>query len=246
MPAYAGMFLIATLSTGIIIMNIRYLYGKKKFLMPVINDEAGLRLSDLTHYSRMENEMMRDNEMEKIFSVDRSKFDLFVAGHLINPSDMTSDAIFTLTPRHCYCICFSSRKNEPELYKTFKADVCIGFDVDLLRQRLETLSHKFPGIVFQGKDVIYYHQGTPPNTFTREELVFYKPSPFSHESEYRLAMFYPENKTGFKTDDGTVIPFFKEGESMHMTVSHRTEGFIGGCVTEVFNFNKGRGKKVVR
>ncbi len=37
-------------------MNIRYLYGKEKILGPVIRDEAPIRLCDLTHYSRMENE----------------------------------------------------------------------------------------------------------------------------------------------------------------------------------------------
>ncbi|WP_249406218.1 hypothetical protein [Pantoea agglomerans] len=215
-------------------MNIKYLYGKKNILTPVIEDRIGLRLSDLTYYSRMENEMMRDNEMEKKFSIDRNKYNLFVAGRLVNPNEMTRDPVFTLIPRHCYCICFSSRKNDPELYKTFKADICIGFDVDLIRERLETISHKLPGIEFQAKDITYYHPGTPPDTFTREELVFYKPSFFSHESEYRIAMFYPENKTGFKTDDGTIIPFIKEGEPMHMAVSHPTAGFISSCVKEVF------------
>ncbi|WP_249743752.1 hypothetical protein [Citrobacter portucalensis] len=224
-------------------MNVKYLYGKKKFLLPVANGMAGLRLSDLSHYSRMENEMMRDNEMEKKFIIDRRQYDLVVAGRVINPDEMTADPIFTLKPRHCYCICFSSRKNDPELYRTFQADICIGFNVDLLKERLETISQKFPGIEFQGRDIVYYHIGTPPNTFTPEELVFRKPAAFSHESEYRLAMFYPKNKRGFKTEDGKTIPFWIEGESMHMTVNHKEKGFISGCITDIFYremFNKQR------
>ena len=218
-------------------MNIKYLYGKKEFLVPVIEDRAGIRLSDLTHYSRMENEFMRDNEMEKIFTVDKTRFNLFVAGRLINSAEMAADPFFTLAPRHCYCICFSNRKNEPELYRAFKADICIGFDVDMLRERLQIISHKLPGVEFEGKEIVYYHIGTLPDTFTPEELVFRKPSVFSHEAEYRLAMFYPEDKTGFKTDDGINIPFRKEGESVHMTVAHEEKGFISGCITEIFFVN---------
>lgn len=215
-------------------MNVRYLYGKKEFLLPVIQDKAGLRLCDLTHYSRMENEKMRDNEMEKKFTLDRSRFNLTIGGVVLNPDDMTTDPVFTLQPRHCYCICLTSRKNDPELFRTFKADICIGFDVDLLQERLELLSVRFPGMEFSGKDVTYYHPGTPPHTFEAEELVFYKPATFSHEAEYRLAMFYPKNKTGFKAVDGPDIPFYKEGESMFMAVSHEQKGFISSCVTEIF------------
>ncbi|MBP2170737.1 hypothetical protein J2125_003929 [Erwinia toletana] len=214
-------------------MTIRYLYGRKNILTPVINDKAGLRLSDLTHYSRMENENMQDNEMEKLFTVDRTKFNIFLGGDIINSDEMTADTIFNLTPRHCFCLCFSSRRDESELYKEFKADICIGFDVEKLREHLEIISVKFSGMKFQGRDVTYYHPGSPPNTFTPDELVFYKPSAFSHEAEYRLALFYPEDQTGFKTEDGTVIPFRMENKSMHMTVSHPKKGFVSECVTEV-------------
>ncbi|MBW5870516.1 hypothetical protein J8Z83_22400 [Yersinia enterocolitica] len=183
----------------------------------------------------MENENMRDNEMEKSFSLNRKRFNLFVAGRLINPESMTNDPVFNLTPRHCFCVCFSKKKDDIELYRAFKADICIGFDVDKLKEHLEVIGGRFPGLEFRGKDVTYYHPGTPPDTFTREELVFYKPSRFSHEAEYRLALFYPEYKTGFKTQDGTVIPFMKESESMHMSIGHLEKGFISDCVVEVFH-----------
>ncbi|PWK94269.1 hypothetical protein C7431_1114 [Pantoea allii] len=215
-------------------MNVRYLYGKKEFLLPVIKDKSGLRLSDITHYSRMENQKMRDNEMKKIFEVNRNLFSLTVNGIVINPNEMMTNPVLTLSPEHCYCICFTSRKNDESLYDTFKADICIGFDVDMLKERLEITEEKFPGVELIGKEVTYYHPGTPPDTFTPKELVFYKPATFSHEAEYRLAMFFPKGKKGFKTIDGTVIPFWTEGESTHMTVGHQKKGFISGCVTEVF------------
>lgn len=53
-------------------MTVRYLCGKQKYLAPVIEGKKGLRLSDLNHYSRMENDKMRNNEMEKIFTLDRT------------------------------------------------------------------------------------------------------------------------------------------------------------------------------
>lgn len=214
-------------------MTVRYLYGKRNILLPVISDKAGLRLSDLTHYSRMENEMMRDNEMEKQFVLDRERFSLLINDRIVDNREMTADPIITLIPRHCFCICLSKRRNEPELYQKFKADICIGFDVELLRERLEVISGKLPGVKFIGKDVFYYDPRTLPGTFTHDELVFCKPSTFIHESEYRLAMFYPEDKSGFKTDTGTV-PFRKEGESMHLTFSHCEKGYISDCVTDIF------------
>jgi hypothetical protein len=214
-------------------MNIRYLYGKREFLMPVIQDKKGIRLSDLTHYSRMENENMRDNEMEKIFTVDKNQIRISIGDYQLNANEMACDPSFTLTPRHCYCLCLTSRRDDSELYEKFKSDICIGFDVDKLLQHLEVLSGRFPGITFKGQDVKYYHPGTPPGTFMPDELVFYKPAFFTHEAEYRIALFYPDNKTGFTTKDGKTIPFKMDGESMHMEIGHTQAAYISGCVTEV-------------
>ncbi|WLS81252.1 hypothetical protein Q3V30_22580 (plasmid) [Erwinia pyri] len=215
-------------------MNIRYMYGKKKFLKPVIRGEKGIRLSDLSHYSRMENEEMRDNEMEKKFTLDRYLYPIHINDTQINPDNMTSDPYFTLFPRHCYCVCFTRRGNDHELYNKFQADICIAFDVEKLQERLALLSERFPGIYFQGKDIIYYHPGTPPGTFLPDELVFVKPHCFIHEAEYRIALFYPLNKRGFATKEGRDIPFRIDGESMHMEVGHIEPGFIRDCVIDVF------------
>ncbi|MCI1029621.1 hypothetical protein HWE06_17990 [Pantoea dispersa] len=181
----------------------------------------------------MENALMRDNEMEKVFSLDRHVVQIFINNMLINPDNMTADPYFTIFPRHCYCVCFTSKGNDSELYEKFQADICIAFDVERLQERLEILSERFPGIFFRGKDITYYHPGTPPGTFSPEELVFCKPHNFIHEAEYRIALFYPENKRGFATKEGMNIPFRIEGESMHMEVGHTEPGYIRDCIIDI-------------
>lgn len=214
-------------------MTIKYLYGKEEILSPLLNGESGIRISDLTHYSRMENENMRDNEMEKIFHLDKNAYSIEVNGVAINPESIIGYTTLTLQPRHCYCICLSSRKNEPELYRKFKADICIAFDVELLIERIKLLNQKFNGMLIVGRGVTYYKKGTLPKTLDPLDLVFYKPELFSHEAEYRIALFYPLDKTGFKYAKG-VIPFRKNGESMHMFLSHKQSNFITSCIKEVF------------
>lgn len=202
-------------------------------MSPMINGNGGIRISDLTHYSRMENENMRDDEMNKIFHLDRNIYTIEVNGMKIRSKDLANDATLTLQPRHCYCICLSNRCNDPDLYAEFKADICIAFDVDALQDRIKLLDHKFRGILVVGRDVTYYKKGVHPNTLDPLDLVFYKPDFFSHEAEYRIALFYPLDKKGFKHSNG-VIPFYKDDESMHMFLSHNKKDFITSCIIEIF------------
>lgn len=214
-------------------MKIRYLYGKEEYLSAMLNGKGGIRISDLTHYSRMENENMRDDEMNKIFNLDKEKYPIKINGKLIHSTNIVKDTILTLQPRHCYCICLSNKCNDPELYREFKSDICIAFDVEELIDRIKLLNRKFEGLLVTGKDVKYYKKGVAPNSLDPMELVFYKPDSFSHEAEYRIALFYPLNKNGFKHSSG-VIPFYKPGESMHMFLSHKKSDFITSCIKEVF------------
>jgi len=69
-------------------MNKKYLYGKKQFLEATIKGEGGLRFSDISHYSRLENELMRDEETSKQFSIDRYTTRLEVNGFVLNPDDL--------------------------------------------------------------------------------------------------------------------------------------------------------------
>ncbi len=219
-------------------MNIKYLYGKAIYLDDMINGKCGIRFSDLSHYSRLENEKMRDDEMKKIFVLPKDEVFIEINGYRLNQKDLASDSIISATPRHCYCLCLSSRGNDEELYRMFNADICIAFDVDELEKRLSTCGERFKGSYIIGKDVIYYSLVTLNGlSQSREELVFYKPNAFAHEAEYRIAWFYPLDKKGFSVN-GKTIPFRFENESSHLTFFHKDNTLITGCIKEVYRKSK--------
>jgi hypothetical protein len=215
-------------------MKIRYLYGKAIYLDEMIDGKCGIRFSDLSHYSRLENEKMRDDEMKKIFILPKNEVVIEINGYKVNADDLASDTVLSTTPRHCYCLCLSSRGDDDELYRIFKADTCIAFDVDELERRLSVTSDKFKGSFITGKDIIYYSI-TSANGLgqSREELVFYKPDAFSHEAEYRIAWFYPLNKKGFSSG-GITIPFIFKDESSHITFFHKEKTIITDCIEKVY------------
>lgn len=216
-------------------MKIRYLYGKSKYLDPIIKGSAGIRFSDLSHYSRLENEKMRDNEMKKNFIVRKdSDFILEINGVRISNKDISGDILFTAEPRHCYCLCLTSKKDDLGLYRDFEADTCIAFNVDQLEERITLVCEKFSPSYIRGQDITYYDQYTM-NAITNspEELVFYKPDIFSHEAEYRIAWFYPLHKTGFLVE-GRSIPFRTEGESSHLVFFHENHSFVNDCIVDIY------------
>lgn len=215
-------------------MRIKYLYGKSIYLDEMIDGKCGIRFSDLSHYSRLENEKMRDDEMKKIFILPKDEVVIEINGYKLNPKDLAGDSIISTIPRHCYCLCLSNRGNDEELYRMFNADTCIAFDVDELEKRLNICTERFKGTFITGKDVIYYSLVTFNGLGqSREDLVFYKPSAFAHEAEYRIAWFYPLNKKGF-SGEGITIPFRLENESIHLTFFHKEKTIITDCITEVF------------
>ncbi|QMI04917.1 hypothetical protein [Citrobacter sp. RHB25-C09] len=215
-------------------MKVKYLYGKYAHLSYLINGKSGIRFSDLSHYSRLENEKMRDDEMNKLFIPRREDIFIEINGMRIPPNDLASDPTISVTPRHCFCLCMSSKCNDIELYQSFKADTCIAFDVDELERRLSIASEKFEGTFIISGDITYYDQKTLNGLGqTAEKLVFYKPDFFSHESEYRIAWFYPLNKSGFLSK-GKTIPFRLKNESSHLTFFHLNKTIITDCIIEIY------------
>lgn len=215
-------------------MKIKYLYGKSLHLNSVINGKTGIRLSDLSHYSRLENEKMRDDEMSKLFIPRREEILIEINGIRIPSSDLTSDPIIRVTPRHCYCLCLSGKGNDDGLYTDFQADICIAFDVDKLEERLTIASQMLKGSYVVGDDIIYYNQTSLHGLGqTPEKLVFFKPDFFSHEFEYRITWFYPLDKNGFRAGDKN-IPFMFENESSHLFFFHKERTFITDCIIDVF------------
>ncbi|ABO22483.1 hypothetical protein SHLO109777_10560 [Shewanella loihica] len=217
------------------IFVIKYLYGKKQYLTPLIEGDSGFRFSDLSHYARMENDAMRDEELVKTFAIDKSTFEVKINDHVIDSESMTADPIFSFPARHCFCLCLSNRKDSEELYEKFMADVCIEVKVDLYIEFLNDLfKHRFKGMEIVAKDITYYGNSSLPKVSNPDELVFFKPDAFSHEDEFRIALFYPEDKQGFKTKEGDTIPFYNENESNHLTLSYPDREFQKQFIGEIY------------
>ncbi len=217
------------------IVVIKYLYGKEQYLSPLIKGDVGFRFSDLSHYARMENEAMRDDEMVKIFAIDRSAFEVKINDHVIDPESMTTDPTISFPARHCFCLCLSNRKNSEELYERFKADVCIEINVGLYIEFLrDFFKNRFQGMEVVAKDITYYGNSSLPKVSSPDDLVFYKPDVFSHEREFRIALFYPEDKPGFEAREGDTILFYNEDESNHLTLSYPDPEFQKQFIGEVY------------
>lgn len=190
-------------------MNL-YLYGKKKFLSDLIESKKGIRFSDIIHYSVMENKLMRDNELEKKFVLDKGKIKIEINGYHLNPLSMADHPSVLMRPDRCFCVCFSTKRNDVDLFSRFKADVCIEIDLDKL---LEVLHHAVSGFV--GMDVlhgpvIYYPELMLDPLPDLQNSLFYKRDVYSVESEYRVALTIPRNKKRFKSPDGFEIDIFSD------------------------------------
>lgn len=216
-------------------MSYRYLYGRKEYLGDVISGRSLPRFSDLSHYKRLENDNMKDEEERKSFYLNRKDTKVTINGRTLNNEDLATDISIGVPTRHCYCACFSKRKNDPELFDTFKADICLEIDIDVLVGELKAIfSGSLVGTEVVCKDIKYYDVYAPVIDVSSSELVFYKPMSFQHEAETRIALFYPENKSGFKDKDGNFIPIRLKDESSHIIISGDSPDVKSRCVISIF------------
>lgn len=202
---------------------IKYLYGKKEHLLPVYEGKVSPRFSDLGHYKSLENEMMRDEETMKSFSVDKNSIILEINGRALDPNDMTTDPIFSVPARSCYCLCLTSKKNDVDIYERFKADFCLAINIEFLVEYLSNLlNFALPnqGLSVTHNSIKYYDPYFSLDDLKSEELVFYKPMMFKPEAEYRIAIFSNAENRGFKTEKG-VLPFTPTDESQHLSCHHK-------------------------
>ncbi|MEZ9365758.1 hypothetical protein AB4167_14605 [Vibrio sp. 10N.286.49.E11] len=163
---------------------IKYLYGKKQFLEPIVKGNISPRFSDLSHYARLENDLMRDEETKKEFFWNKNVGKYFINGHQIANESLASDINVKIMPRHCYCLCLSSKKNCPKLFRRFNADYCIAIDVELLIESLEiTFGQELGRLLFHHSEITYYSKYENLIGLTPEQLVFYKPDVFLVEAE---------------------------------------------------------------
>jgi hypothetical protein len=115
---------------------IKYLYGKKKFIEPIKFSHVSPRFSDLSHYARLENDLMRDEETKKDFYWKKDEGEIFINGHKISNDSLASDTLISIKPRHCFCLCLTSKKDSEDLYQRFNADYCMAIDVNILMDYL--------------------------------------------------------------------------------------------------------------
>jgi len=196
---------------------IKYLYGKKEFLEPISHGLISPRFSDLSHYQRLENELMRDKEITKECYWKKAEANLTVNGYSIANSSLASDLLVAITPRHCFCLCLSARGNSSELYKRFGANYCLAIDVPVLMDSLEsTFGDQVGRLSFKNSDITYYDKYENLLKLNAEEAVFFKPEIFKPEAEHRVAIFYPLSEEGFHMADGKVFPFRLPQESTHL------------------------------
>lgn len=197
---------------------VKYLYGKSEYLTPFINGEVSLRFSDLSHYSRLENEIMRDVELLKIFEIDPSDCVITINNYKLN--DFVGNIKLDIPVDNCYCLCLSDKKNDVSLFERFKADTCLEIDIHKLIEVFESLFlKKFIGTTIEHGAVTYYKVTDiiPENHL--HNLVFYKLDLFEIENEYRVVIRFPKERKKFKTVEGLNIPIFADGESMHLTMT---------------------------
>lgn len=176
----------------------KYLYGKWAVLRGLVEGNAKVRMCDIRHYIRIENENMRDDEAFRNFDFDTNSIRLNIAGIDIPPADFAASIKFKIPTRHCWCICFSNKKNDEELFEKFEADVCIEFNVSYLIDFLRfVFEEKFGGEIV-AKNIIYYSDNAGVSLLSAQEAVFTKSDHYRHEDEFRVAAFLPY-------DDKTVI-----------------------------------------
>lgn len=151
---------------------------------------------------------MRDNELKKDFVLDKEMFTMYVNDIVIDAKSLASHPIFTVNNKNCFCVCFSEKKDDEELFKRFKANVCIAIDIDEFVIFLERMKVNFKGIGIVHGPVIYYPPVMKSAGPKLDSVLFYKRDVYLVEAEYRVALTVPPNVTHFLDDDGGSLPIF--------------------------------------
>lgn len=212
-------------------VNKKYLYGKSCHLSGMMKGEKGIRFSHLSQYALLENEQIKDNETGREITLNKNLYTITVNNRTLNPEEMTRHPTIIAPTRHCYCLCLSNKGDAPDLYEKFKADLCIEFDVEKLLSIFDRIGIEIlKGTEFIANNVKYYSSDNIEVTYIDDDiLVFYKNERFSSEDEFRIAMFYPLDKTSFQAGD-TTIQINKKGETDFLFI----RGGIPDCITNTF------------
>lgn len=216
-------------------MEKKYLYGKLEHFALFLDGaehlpmDRGLRFCDIIHYKTMENEKVRDNESERVFTLDKELFTFKVDGKIIDSKDMVGHPSITIEVPRCYCLCLSAKKNDPELFSRFNADVCIEVNVEGLVEFLEKVVAKRLPLRVIHRPVTYYPTVMTESPPIEDSLVFYKEAHFAVEAEYRVALMFPE-RISFVCD-GEKVEVLKGEEPSFMQIGHKDKILWGELFT---------------
>lgn len=196
----------------------KYIYGRRDKLSNLVGGQGYIRFSDIIYYSIMENDSMRDDETKKEFVLDKHSFKFELDGYPLNPEHMTENPVMIVDSPRAFCLCLSNTVNSPELFRHFKADVCVEIDVEKLVSLLTIAFSNFKGAQIKHRVVNYYPpimKGPGPEI---ENVLFYKRDSFFIEDEYRVAIILPRGKvTGPNALDIELYSDIK-GQEQHLYI----------------------------
>lgn len=207
-------------------MSVKYLYGRFENLGKFLDgakdlpENAGIRFCDIIHYKTMENEVVRDDESRRVFNLDKELFTIEINGQMIRSDQLSDHPALELPVPRCYCICLSSKKDDPVMFDRFKADVCVAVDTGVLISFLtDIVGKRVPLRVLHG-EVTYYPKVMSTAPPIEEALIFFKDQDlYSIEAEFRIALIKPE-KVYFLADEQRVDVLSGE-EPSYMFIGHK-------------------------
>lgn len=209
----------------------RYLYGKKKYLSGVVGNEGIIRFSDIIHYGRNPNEQMRDNEILKHFILDKSSYRFLYNGADLESNSMSSNPMISAFTPRAFCLCLTKKKDDPELYARFDADICIEIDVEKYVDKLSKDFEAWSGAEVFAGDINYYPQIMTSGKPDLLRLLFQKPDRFYIESEYRIAIRIPPDHN-FEMSNGGITRVYSDVESEGQYLFLKNS--LLGCLGDVY------------
>ncbi|MBB6482698.1 hypothetical protein [Spirochaeta isovalerica] len=150
----------------------KYLYGKKKFLMPIIEGNGIIRFNNIKEYSNYANQKIRDDEFYKKLHLDysTSRNVKLIGGNEIreyyfNPGD---EAELKFIPIICYSKCFSNKAFSEDMFHKFESDICLKINIEKLAEAtIAIFKHNYPDIVFNWvhNDITYFDKFSDHDSF---------------------------------------------------------------------------------
>lgn len=173
---------------------IKYLYGKSCYLDSFAKTGEGLWFRDLYTMDKLSNEDIKDDE--KCKSVKVASEEILTISLAGRDFQLAPDTHFdiSITPQRCHVLCLSDKENDHELFELFRADICIAINVVKMAEMIKE-ANRHIGLEVVAGNVRYYSNSTELFNCKPEETAFLKPEAYKKESEYRIAIFWPDGES---------------------------------------------------